>query len=131
VSVSRLKKLVLEAQKESFGDALNEDELDPYFWASKGHFYITGISFYNYPYSFGYLFSLGLFARFKKEGASFLPKYEELLRLTGSDTAEGVAKRSLGVDIEQEDFWLDSLALVDEDMKQFEAVVPGVLEASA
>ena len=54
---------------------------DPYFWASKLHFYITGITFYNFPYTFGYLLSRGLYAMFKKEGASFLPKYEEFLRL--------------------------------------------------
>jgi oligoendopeptidase F len=131
VSVSRMKQLMLAAQRESYGDALAEDELDPYFWASKGHFYMTGLSFYNFPYAFGYLFSLGLFARFKKEGPSFFAKYEELLRLTGSDTAEGVARRALGVDIEKEAFWLDSLALVEEDMKRFEEVIPGVLAATA
>ena len=53
----------------AYGDALAEDELDPWFWASKLHFYIAGISFYNFPYTFGYLFSLGLFVRAKAEGA--------------------------------------------------------------
>ena len=74
---------------------------DPYFWASKLHFYITGLTFYNFPYTFGYLLSRGLYALFKKQGASFLTKYEEFLRLAGSDTAENVVKRAVGEDIEK------------------------------
>ena len=76
-----------DAQRDWYGDALAEGELDPWFWASKLHFYIAGISFYNFPYTFGYLFSLGLFGRAKAEGPAFLPRVEELLRLAGSDTA--------------------------------------------
>jgi oligoendopeptidase F len=124
VSVSRLKELTLAAQRESFGDSLAEDELDPLVWASRGLFYLAEMSFYNFPYSFGYLFGLGLFARFQKEGSSFLGRYEDLLRLTGSDTAEGIARRALGVDIERESFWLDSLSLVEEDLARFEEIMP-------
>ena len=65
---------------------------DPYFWASKLHFYITGITFYNFPYTFGYLLSRGLYAMFKPEGETFLPKYEEFLRRAGSDSAENVVQ---------------------------------------
>jgi oligoendopeptidase F len=116
VRVSRLKELMLAAAEECYGDAVDPATLDPYFWASKLHFYITGVRFYNFPYIFGYLFSMGLFARFKAEGATFLPKYEELLRISGSDTAEGVARRALGVDLEKPDFWEASLRLVAEDL---------------
>jgi oligoendopeptidase F len=128
VSVSRLKELLLEAQRDSYGDTLNPAELDPMFWASKLHFYITEVSFYNFPYSFGFLFSLGVYARARKEGPEFFRKYEELLRLTGSDTAENVARRALGVDLETQDFWLDSIALVEEDMRRFEELIPKVLK---
>lgn len=127
VSVSRLKELLLEAQRDAYGDTLDPEELDPLFWASKLHFYITDVSFYNFPYSFGFLFSLGVYARARKEGPEFFRKYEELLRLTGSDTAENVARRALGVDLESQEFWLDSIALVEEDLKRFEELVPKVL----
>ena len=120
LSVSRLKELMLNAQRQCYSDCLAEDELDPWFWASKLHFYITGISFYNFPYTFGYLFSLGLFALAKQEGPSFLPRYEELLRLTGSDTAERVAARCLGVDLEAPDFWNASIDLIKQDLGRFE-----------
>lgn len=119
VSVSRLKELMLEAQRACYGDTINPDEEDAYFWASKLHFYITEVSFYNFPYSFGYLFSLGVYARARKEGPDFLPKYEELLRRSGSDTAENIAKSSLGVDIEDEQFWLDSIDIVQADLEAF------------
>ena len=112
---------MLDAQRQCYGDCLAEDELDPWFWASKLHFYITGISFYNFPYTFGYLFSLGIFALAKQEGAAFLPRYEELLRLTGSDTAERVAAGCLGVDLEAPDFWNASIDLIEHDFERFEA----------
>ena len=120
LSISRFKELMLDAQRQCYGDCLAEDELDPWFWASKLHFYITGISFYNFPYTFGYLFSLGLFALAKQEGPSFLPRYEELLKLTGSDTAERVAARCLGVDLEAPDFWNASIDLIEQDLAHFE-----------
>ncbi|MEQ8821220.1 MAG: M3 family oligoendopeptidase [Sumerlaeia bacterium] len=120
VSVSRLKAMMIEAQREVFGDILAEDEMDPMFWASKLHFYITGVTFYNFPYTFGYLFSRGLFALAKKEGPSFLPRYEELLRLTGNDTAENVALRSIGADLKGREFWQGAIDTIREDLARFE-----------
>jgi oligoendopeptidase F len=118
VSVSRLKELMTETQQRIFGDILEEGGEDPYFWASKLHFYITGVTFYNFPYTFGYLLSRGLFAMFKSEGKDFLPKYEEFLRLTGSDTAENVAKRSIGHDLESPEFWVQSIRTLNEPLKK-------------
>jgi oligoendopeptidase F len=121
--VARLCELMVEAQRRHFGDTLFEDELDPWFWASKLHFYGTGLSFYNFPYTFGWLFSLGLFARSREEGRAFLPRYRELLRRTGSDTAEGVAREALGVDLEGPEFWNASLDLVEAELGRFEEAV--------
>ncbi|MFP6665541.1 MAG: M3 family oligoendopeptidase [Deltaproteobacteria bacterium] len=119
VSAQRLGELMVEHQRSWYGDALADDGLDPYFWASKLHFYITGLSFYNFPYTFGYLFSQGLFARAKAEGADFLPRYEALLRDTGSAPAEEVARRHLDVDLEKPEFWNASIDLVAEDLEIF------------
>ena len=94
VEVSRLCGLMAQTQRRLFGDALEEGGEDPLFWASKLHFYITSLTFYNFPYTFGFLLSRGLFARFRQEGAAFLPRYEEFLRRAGSDTAENVARES-------------------------------------
>lgn len=119
LSVTRMKELMVEAQRHCYGDALDPDELDPLFWASKLHFYLTGISFYNFPYTFGYLFSLGIFSRAKAEGEAFLPRYEALLRLTGSDCAEGVARASLDVDLEQPGFWNASIDFIEAEFERF------------
>lgn len=126
VSVDRLKELMVEAQKEAYGDSLDHDQLDPYFWASKLHFYITEISFYNFPYSFGYLFSLGVYAQAQKRGEAFLPTYEQLLQATGRRTAEECARENLQVELNQPQFWLDSLAMVEEDLRQFEVLAKEV-----
>jgi len=123
VSVSRLKELMMETQRRIFGNVLEDGGEDPYFWASKLHFYITGVTFYNFPYTFGYLLSRGLFAMFKKEGKEFLPKYEEFLRLTGSDTAENVARRSIGHDLESSEFWVESIHTLSEPLNKLKALL--------
>jgi len=124
VSVSRLKELMVSTQRSLYGDTLKKGEEDPYFWASKLHFYITDVTFYNFPYTFGYLLSRGLYARFKKEGASFLPKYKRFLELSGSFQAEEVAKRSLGIDLTRPDFWISSIESLEHEIEQFEALLP-------
>jgi oligoendopeptidase F len=120
LSVSEIKNLMLDAQRKNYGEALEPESLDPWFWASKLHFYITEISFYNFPYTFGYLFSLGIFARFLDQGESFLPTYEELLRRTGSAPAEVIAKETLGVDLQKPDFWRASIQLIEQDWRRFQ-----------
>lgn len=130
LSVSRLKELMVETQRRVLGDVLEPGGEDPYFWASKLHFYITGITFYNFPYTFGYLLSRGLHAMFKNEGASFLPKYEEFLRLAGSDTSENVVRRTVGQDIEKIDFWTAAIKSLEEPLNRLQALLPKVLPAS-
>ncbi|MDA0747363.1 MAG: M3 family oligoendopeptidase [bacterium] len=127
LSVSQIKELMAQTQRRVFGDVLEEGGEDPYFWASKLHFYITGVTFYNFPYTFGYLLSRGLFAMFKQEGPAFLPRYEDFLRLTGSDTVENVAQRSIGQDLEQPDFWVKAIRSLEEPLAKLEAVLPNVM----
>ena len=113
---------MLEAQRATYGDTLFEDEMDPWFWASKLHFFMTSISFYNFPYTFGHLFSLGVFARAKEKGPAFFDTYVRLLRATGSDTVENVARTYLGVDLEEEGFWHESIDLIEADLDRFRAL---------
>jgi oligoendopeptidase F len=127
LSVSRLKELMVETQRRVLADVLEPGGEDPYFWASKLHFYITGITFYNFPYTFGFLLSRGLYAIFKKEGTNFLRKYEEFLRLTGSDTAENVVQRTLGPNLEDQEFWSEAIRSLEEPLNRLEALLPKVL----
>ena len=122
VSVSRLSELMSEAQRKLYGDTLLDDGTDPMFWAYKMHFFITGVSFYNFPYVFGYLLSQALFARFKAEGASFLPRYEAFLSMTGSATCEEVVKQTLGEDLTNPEFWAKALKAMEPSLIAYEAL---------
>ncbi|MDQ6420316.1 M3 family oligoendopeptidase [Paenibacillus sp. LHD-117] len=117
VSVDELNGLMEAAQREAYRDKLGE--VHPYFWLSKLHFYATDVPFYNFPYTFGYLFSAGLYAKALEEGPAFADKYVALLRDTGSMTVEELARKHLGVDLEKADFWRAAVALTDVDVKQF------------
>ena len=127
VEVSRIKELMGDTQRRIFGDLLETGGEDPYFWASKLHFYITGVTFYNFPYTFGFLLSRGLFAQFKEQGPGFLPQYEEFLRLSGSAPAADVARRAIGCDLESPDFWKSAIETLREPVEQLEALLPGLI----
>jgi oligoendopeptidase F len=117
VPADRLNELMVEAQKEAYCDALGD--YAPYFWASKLHFYITSVPFYNFPYTFGYLFSLGIYARAIKEGAKFEEKYIALLKDTASMTVEDLAEKHLDVDLTKREFWEDAIELSIKDAEEF------------
>ncbi|MCY9805589.1 M3 family oligoendopeptidase [Vibrio scophthalmi] len=121
LSAEQLCKLMDETWREWYGDSMSES--DPYFWASKLHFSISEVSFYNYPYLFGYLFSKGVYAQRESKGSRFYPDYVQLLRDTGSMMAEDVVERHLAMDLTQADFWRQSLQMVEDKVSQFEALL--------
>jgi len=118
-----LEKLMLDAQKEAYGDGLDPDAMHPYMWACKPHYYSSGLSFYNFPYAFGGLFSKGLYAIYQEQPEGFVEKYQELLRATTVTSAEDTAK-VLGVDVEDSAFWKKALAQVADNIDQFIALTP-------
>lgn len=117
LNAAEISKLMEEAQKEAYCGALTQ--YHPHFWASKLHFYGTDVPFYNFPYTFGYMFSTGLYVRALEEGSSFADKYDALLRDTGSMTVEELAKKHLNVDLTQREFWQSAADLCVADIKQF------------
>ncbi|QAA23253.1 M3 family oligoendopeptidase [Sporolactobacillus terrae] len=120
VSVDRLNQLMTEAQREAFCNQL--DTYHPTFWASKLHFYITNWPFYNFPYTFGYLFSTGIYVQALQEGPAFAKKYDALLRDTGRMTTETLAKRHLGADLTKPKFWSTALDYIIRDVDEFLAL---------
>jgi oligoendopeptidase F len=126
LTVSRLKELMIATQRRILGDVLEERGEDPLFWASKLHFYIPGTTFYNFPYTFGFLLSRGLYAAFKKEGERFLHSYEEFLRLAGRDSAENVARRAIGEDLESSEFWAEAIRSLEAPLSRLEALLPKI-----
>lgn len=113
-----LEKIMTDAQKEAFGDGLDPEHLHPYMWCCKSHYYRAGLSYYNFPYAFGGLFSRGLYAKYLEEGEAFLPKYRALLKATTVDTVENVAGIA-GIDLTEPDFWRKSLATITEAIDLF------------
>jgi pepF/M3 family oligoendopeptidase len=122
LSVDELNNLMLETQRETYGDGLDEAYLHPYMWAVKGHYYSTGRSFYNYPYMFGLLFGLGLYARYQQDPEEFKQGYDDLLSSTGMADAATLANR-FGIDLRAEDFWRASLEIIRQDIDQFEKLI--------
>ena len=121
LSIDELNALMLEAQSETYGDGLDASALHPYMWAMKPHYYSTELSFYNYPYMFGLLFGLGLYARYQQDPETFKTGYDDLLSSTGLADAAALAER-FGIDLRSPDFWRASLAIIRADIERFEAL---------
>jgi len=111
---------MVDAQKQSYGDGLDENCLHPFMWVCKSHYY--GPTFYNFPYAFGALFARGLYACYEKEGAAFVPKYKKLLYTTAVASAEDTAKVA-GIDLTDKEFWRAALQTVADQIDTFCALV--------
>jgi pepF/M3 family oligoendopeptidase len=123
LAVDELCELMLETQHETYGDGLDQSALHPYMWAVKGHYY-SRRSFYNFPYMFGLLFGLGLYARATEDPEQFRSDYDELLAWTGRADAATLAAR-FGIDTRSQAFWERSIARVVSDITRFEQLVTG------
>ena len=117
-----LCEIMLEAQKEAYGDGLDHNVLHPYMWVCKSHYYSAGRGFYNFPYAFGGLFARGLYAKYEKEGSQFLEKYNYLLKETPVRSVEDVAK-ICDIDLTKKEFWLMSLHSYDTAIEEFKRLV--------
>jgi len=122
VSVARLSELMLAAQKKSFGPVLGQG--DPLYWVSKPHFFATDVTFYNFPYTFGYLLSRGLYAALEREGPGFLSRYEALLTATGQGDAQDLVRSIAGFELETPEFWQTAIRSFDAELDQLEALLP-------
>ncbi len=122
LSIDELKAIMVETQRETYGDGLDQSQLHPYMWAVKGHYYSTGRSFYNYPYMFGLLFGLGLYARYQQDSEAFKQGYDNLLSSTGLADAATLAAQ-FGIDLRTEAFWRASFDIIRQDIAQFEQLI--------
>ena len=119
ITPAELNEMMSKAQKEAFAGALEENGTHPHFWTSKLHFYIVGVPFYNFPYTFGYMFSLGIYAFAKRSGNKFEDQYIALLKDTANMSVEELAKKHLGVDLTKEDFWQAGADLIKKDIDEY------------
>ncbi|SHN62186.1 M3 family oligoendopeptidase [Fervidobacterium gondwanense] len=116
LSVDELKQIMANAQKKAYGEGLDENVQHPYMWLVKPHYYSPTFHFYNFPYTFGMLFGLGIYAKRNDEG--FFETYKKLLSSTGKGTAEEVAA-TVGIDITKKEFWKSSLRVIEEAVDEF------------
>jgi len=118
LNVEEIKELMLNAQREAYGDGLDPNFLHPYMWTWKPHYYDAEYNYYNFPYAFGLLFAKGLYAEYLKKGQAFAKDYEKLLSITGKNKIADVAK-VMGIDINDKGFWRNSLKTIEEDINEF------------
>ncbi|MCC5840803.1 MAG: hypothetical protein JJT96_11815 [Opitutales bacterium] len=109
VPANRLREIMVEAEQACFGDALAEDGVAPLFWASKQHFYLSGVHFYNFPYTFGFLLSRALFDRFEAEGPAYLNTFERFLRESGSRHGDDLLRDYIGGEPADPSFWVEPI----------------------
>jgi len=124
LSPEDLREMNDQAWTKWYGDSLSRN--DKMFWASKMHFHMARLSFYNFPYTFGYLFALSIYARREEFGPDFMSRYVEILRDTGRMTAEDLIRKHLGEDIRTVEFWQKSLDVVRDKVDVFQALVSAV-----
>lgn len=119
LSVAELRELMTQAQLEAYGDGVDADHLHPDMWAVKPHYYAT--AFYNWPYTYGLLFGIGLYARYREDPERFRAGYDDLLSATGLASAAELGRR-FGIDVADEGFWASSLAVLAERVDDFDAL---------
>ncbi|MCU4183134.1 M3 family oligoendopeptidase [Acidiferrimicrobium sp. IK] len=126
LSVRELCEAMTDAQRSTYGDGLDDSTLHPWMWAVKPHYYSVGQPFYNWPYCFGLLFGVGLYARFRSDPDRFRAGYDDLLSSTGTGTAAELAGR-FDIDVRSEGFWTSSLDVIRARIDEFVGLVDGAV----
>ncbi len=119
LGVVELNEIMLDAQAEAYGDGVDPTTRHPYMWLLKPHYYSS--HFYNWPYTYGLLFGLGLFARYQADPERFRVGYADLLSRAGMDTAEqlGIA---FGLGVSDPAFWAGSVEVIRDRIAQYESM---------
>jgi len=118
LSADELCEIMEQAQKDTYGDGLDDKTLQKWMWTWKPHYYSADLSFYNYPYAFGLLFATGLYAIYQQRGPAFVTDYKNLLASTGEGTAADLAMR-FGIDLRKKSFWQGSLKVIEDRVNRY------------
>ena len=118
LSADELCEIMEDAQVQTYGEGIDPAYRHKFMWTWKPHYYSAGLSFYNFPYAFGMLFGIGLYAIYQQRGEDFIPDYKRLLSSTGEAPAAELAAR-FGIDIRSKNFWADSLAVVGKRVDRY------------
>ena len=123
LAVGELNELMLQAQRDAYGDGLDQSTLHPYMWAVKSHYY--GSHFYNWPYTYGLLFGLGLYAQYRLDPERFAAHYDDALSRAGMNTAEELGA-VFGFDVTDGAFWTASLDVIRGRIEAYEHLAAAV-----
>lgn len=118
LSVEELNKLMLDCMSEAYGESVDFETIHPYMWMNKIGYYMVGNEYLNFPYSFGILFSKGLYAEYIKEGEAFVSQYNNFLSATSKNNIVNIAK-IIDIDVHSIDFWRNALNLIQKDIEEF------------
>ncbi|MEM1335230.1 MAG: M3 family oligoendopeptidase, partial [Actinomycetota bacterium] len=119
LAAGELCEMMLDAQASAYGEGLDQSTAHPYMWLLKPHYYSS--HFYNWPYTYGLLFGLGLFAEYRRDPERFQVGYDDLLSRAGMDTAEELGA-AFGLDVTDQAFWTASLDVVRDRIDQYRAL---------
>jgi oligoendopeptidase F len=119
LGVTELNEMMHTAQADAYGDGLDQSTAHPFMWVLKPHYY--GSHFYNWPYTYGLLFGLGLFAQYRSDPERFVAGYDDLLSRAGMNTAEELGQ-AFGIDVTDQQFWTTSLDVITTRMHHYAAL---------
>ncbi len=117
LGVSELNEMMLDAQASAYGDGIDPSTRHPHMWVLKPHYY--GSHFYNWPYTYGLLFGLGLYAKYQENPERFRDGYDTVLSRAGMDTAEELGA-AFGLDVTKEAFWTASIDVLRTRIDDYE-----------
>jgi oligoendopeptidase F len=109
----------LEQLGEQFGDAVEVSNEFRWEWVSIPHFY--GSPFYVYAYAFGQLLVLALYQQYRREGDSFVPKYQKILAYGGSKAPVAILAEA-GIDVTSPAFWQGGFDVIKGMIDELEAM---------
>lgn len=109
LGAAELCEMMTDAQASAYGDGLDQSTAHRYMWLLKSHYY--GSHFYNWPYTYGLLFGLALFAEYRDDPERFRAGYETMLSRAGMDSAEELGT-AFGLDVTERSFWEASLDVI-------------------
>ncbi|PEY28774.1 oligoendopeptidase F [Bacillus cereus] len=117
LSADELENLSILSQKAAYGNSLTEYQ--PFVWMKYVQFYTANVPFYNYPYTFGYLLSLGLLEIAKQDRSEFHSKYKKFLYETGKRPVEELVEKYFHIDLADSEFWEKSLLQINKDIDEY------------
>jgi len=116
----QLAQTYLSELRQQFGKAVKVPNEFQWEWLTIPHIYAS--PFYCYAYSFGNLLVLALYRTYQQEGATFVPKYLELLATGGTMAPERILA-AVNVDMTSKAFWQSGFSTIKDMIAQLETTL--------